>query len=205
MPKSIPDLVHEIEALQEKLEHALEARRDAMEQELEERSAALGHTVSAYHASLRRTMSAQLRAAPPLVLLTAPVIYSVAIPFALLDLFVSLYQTICFPVYRIPKVKRSAHVFFDRQYLSYLNGIEKLNCMYCAYATGVISYTQEVTSRTEQYWCPIKHARRVLGAHSRYANFFEYGDAEGYRERRKELREDLRAESEEPKEDSPAR
>jgi hypothetical protein len=35
-----------------------------------------------------------------------------------------------------------------------------------AYANGVFAYVREVGSRTEQYWCPIKHARRVLGVHA---------------------------------------
>jgi hypothetical protein len=30
---------------------------------------------------------------------------------------------------------------------------------------------REVASRTEIYWCPIKHARRVLGPHPHYQGF----------------------------------
>ena len=41
---------------------------------------------------------------------------------------------------------------------------------------------REIGSRTEQFWCPIKHARKVVGAHPRYNEFAEYGDAESYRE-----------------------
>jgi len=33
----------------------------------------------------------------------------------------------------------------------------------------------------EQYWCPIKHARRLQDAHENYLNFFDYGDAVAYR------------------------
>ena len=36
-------------------------------------------------------------------------------------------------------------------------------------------------ARTEQDWCPIKHARRVRDAHARYPVFFEHGDAETFR------------------------
>jgi hypothetical protein len=56
---------------------------------------------------------------------------------------------------------------FDRYHLAYLNVLEKLNC---AYANGLIAYVREIAGRTEQYWCPIKHARRVIGAHSHYAH-----------------------------------
>jgi len=33
---------------------------------------------------------------------------------------------------------------------------------------------------TELYFCPIKHARRILGTHSRYRRFLDYGEAAGY-------------------------
>lgn len=75
---------------------------------------------------------------------------------------------ICFPVDGIPKVKRDQYVIFDRQSLRYLNVIEKLNCTYCSYFNGLIVYVQEIAARTEQYWCPIKHARRIVAMRSRY-------------------------------------
>ena len=123
-----------------------------------------------------------------LVLLTTPFIWSVLLPIALLDMIVSLYQAFCFPIYHIPKVRRGDYLLFDRHRLSYLNAIEKLNCEYCAYANGILAFTVEVAGRTEQYWCPIKHALRLKTMHSRYKNFFDYGDAEHYRERIEELR-----------------
>jgi hypothetical protein len=46
----------------------------------------------------------------------------------------------------------------------------------------------QVAARTEQYWCPIKHARRIQGAHDRYPQFFEYGDAESFRQGLNRLR-----------------
>ncbi|MFD2173917.1 hypothetical protein [Rhodobacter lacus] len=133
-----------------------------------------------------------LRRTRPMVVLTAPFIYAVFIPFVLLDLFVSLYQAICFPVYGIPKVKRREHVVIDRQMLAYLNLVQKINCVYCGYGNGVISYVREVAARTEQYWCPIKHARRVKGVHPYYGNFCDFGDAEGFREQTPKLRRALR-------------
>ena len=75
---------------------------------------------------------------------------------------------------------RSDYIIIDRQHLNYLNVFEKLNCVYCGYGNGVISYAREITSRTEQYWCPIKHARKVLDAHPRYNGFVDYGDATEY-------------------------
>ena len=119
--------------------------------------------------------------ARPLIILTAPLICSGLAPILLLDLFLFLYQTTCFPVYGIPKAKRSDYLIFDRKDLPYLNSIEKFSCSYCSYANGLASYFREIAARTEQYWCPIKHARRILAAHERYPRFFEYGDAESYR------------------------
>ena len=99
----------------------------------------------------------------------------------LLDLFVAVFQSVCSPVHGIPRMHRGDYRAFDREHLAYLNIVEKLNCAYCAYANGVFAYAPEVASRTEEYWCPIKHVRRVLGIHSRYSSFVDYGDADGYR------------------------
>jgi hypothetical protein len=41
----------------------------------------------------------------------------------------------------------------------------------------------EIAARTEQHFCPIKHAHRVAQAHSRYQKFLPYGDARAYREK----------------------
>ncbi|MEW6651572.1 MAG: hypothetical protein AB1453_15460 [Chloroflexota bacterium] len=111
----------------------------------------------------------------------SPIIYVMVIPLAFLDLTIFLYQHICFRFYGIPIVKRRNYFIIDRYHLSYLSGIEKFNCVYCGYANGLAAYAKEIIARTEQFWCPIKHASRVEDPHSRYGNFFEYGDAEGYR------------------------
>ena len=132
--------------------------------------------------------------APVLYVVTAPVIYSLILPFVVVDLWVSLYQAVCFRVYGVPQVPRGRYMIFDRTGLPYLNALEKLNCAYCSYVNGVIAYVREVSARTEQYWCPIKHTRRLMGAHGRYAGFGDFGDGETYREAleasRRALRED---------------
>lgn len=125
------------------------------------------------------------------MLLVAPIIYAMLFPALLLDLFVTIYQWICFPVYKIKKVKRKDHIAFDRHHLKYLNSIERLNCIYCSYVNGLISYVAEIAGRTEQYFCPIKHSHRLKGTHSHYKNFMDYGDFEKYREELEMLREKL--------------
>jgi hypothetical protein len=127
-----------------------------------------------------------------LAILTAPFIYACFIPFVLLDLFVSVYQAVCFPVYGIPKARRKDYMAIDRNKLRYLNALEGLNCMYCSYANGLLAYVVEIAGRTEQHWCPIRHARRVQHTHDRYSHFLPYGDAAAYRERIEKVRCDFK-------------
>ena len=135
------------------------------------------------HRRLKTSLARYVLHSRVLAIATAPFIYGVLIPFVLLDLFVSVYQAVCFPVYGIPKARRRDYIALDRNKLKYLNAIEGFNCMYCSYGNGVLAYAVEIAGRTEQHWCPIKHARRVQNVHDRYANFLPYGDAQAYREK----------------------
>lgn len=126
-----------------------------------------------------------------LMILTAPVIYSLFVPALIMDLFVQLYQDICFPVYGIPKVKRSDYIKNDRHRLQYLTSVKKVNCAYCAYFNGVIAFVREVAGRTEQYWCPIKHATRPKDRHEKYENFIPYGDDINLERRWEEKRREI--------------
>jgi hypothetical protein len=144
------------------------------------------------HRRLRQSIPAYLRHSRPLNVLSAPFVYSVIVPIALLDAWASLFQWICFPLFGIRTVKRRDYVVIDRYKLAYLNGIEKLNCVYCGYATGVFAYAREITGRTETYWCPIKHRRHVRDPHRHYSDFVEYRDAAGYRRRLPSLRQPLK-------------
>lgn len=96
------------------------------------------------HRELKTHLLAYCLGARPLVILTAPVIYAVIVPLVLLDLFVILYQAVCFPVYGIARVRRADYLVFDRHHLAYLNALEKLNCAYCSYANGLIAYVREI-------------------------------------------------------------
>jgi hypothetical protein len=125
--------------------------------------------------------------------LCVPFIYPVLVPMLLLDAFVWVYQWVCFPLCGIPRVRRSDYGVFDRSHLAYLNGLEKINCAYCAYGNGLIAYCREVFGLTEQYWCPIKHSRRILQAHPHYHGFMDYGDAQSYRSELSRLRAELKA------------
>ena len=69
---------------------------------------------------------------PVLAILTIPFIWSMMIPILLIDIFVSVYQYVCFPIYKIPRVKRKDYIIMDRYNLFYLDRVEKINCWYCA-------------------------------------------------------------------------
>lgn len=192
MREHIDELLARIRQLESEIEEDYRSRRD----EFDARRRQLAGDFLAQQRRYRTGLFRFLRDARALVVLTAPLIYLGWIPFLLLDLFISVYQAVCFPIYGIPKVRRADYLVFDRGDLPYLNLIEKFNCFYCSYGNGVAAYFREVAARTEQYWCPIKHARRIHGAHERYPHFFDYGDAEAFRQGLERLRreyEDLDA------------
>lgn len=177
MKPPIDELLLRLHTLQEEIEEDYRKHREIFEAKRAELAGELLRQQRRYRIGLFRF----LRRTRLLVALTAPVIYAGWIPFLLMDLFVTVYQTLCFPIYGIPRVHRADYLVFDREDLPYLNLVEKFNCFYCSYGNGVAAYTREVAARTEQYWCPIKHARRIKGAHERYPHFFDYGDAAAFR------------------------
>lgn len=196
MDTDIDDIIARIRSLETELEAEFARRRAGLRFGIERGRVLFEQEVARRHAELRTHLARYVFTARPLVVLTAPIIYSLIIPFAVLDLWVSLYQAVCFRVYGIPQVKRGKYMIFDRAGLKYLNALEKLNCAYCSYANGVIAYVREVGARTEQYWCPIKHARRAYGAHPRYSGFVEYGDGDTYHEALRARRKALADEAE---------
>ncbi len=177
----IDDLIEQMRGLEAQTQVEFDKRRGDFAFTVEKRRIRFSEEVSELQRGLKTSVFKYVTGSTLLKVITAPVIYAGVVPMLLLDLFLWVYQTICFPVYGIPKVKRSDYLELDRGDLPYLNAIEKMNCAYCGYANGLASYFREISARTEQYWCPIKHARRIQSAHSRYPQFFEYGDAESYR------------------------
>jgi len=180
MDSRIQGLLETIKKLEKELAGEVEKKEAEFYYKITGRKVRFAAGVRKKHKLLTKRVIRYLADAPFLTLLTVPVIWSLLLPFLFFDLAVTVYQAVCFPVYGIPRVKRGRHIIFDRHTLGYLNVFEKLNCVYCGYVNGLISYIREVAGRTEQYWCPIKHARQVAGMHSRYGKFFEYGDAEEY-------------------------
>lgn len=194
MTHRIDEIASQIVRLQSELDREIFKRRKALGWALHKDLIAFEHGVTMENRRLRLGVAAFLAGAPILTVVTAPVIWSLILPLALMDLWASAYQAICFRAYRLPRVERRDYLVFDRRTLAYLNGIEGLNCWFCEYANGVIAYVGEIASRTEQYWCPIKHALKVTDPHKRYHAFVDYGDAGGYRARLDSFREALRRE-----------
>lgn len=179
--QEIADLEHEladlIQSQQVQFRYRLEGTKVRFEQSTRQR-----------HAQLKASLGSWLRDSSPRNILSAPFIYGMIVPFVILDLTLGVYQAICFRLYRVPRVPRRRYIVIDRQHLSYLNAMEKLNCVYCGYAGGLLAYAREIAARTEQYWCPIKHARKVLDPHHRYRRFADFGFAREYQDHVRRMR-----------------
>lgn len=192
MANQIESLMERIKGLENELIQELQKKEQEFYYEVIRKKVRFEREARKQHRALAQKIRHYLRQSDVLTILTAPVIWFCLVPGIFLDLAISVYQAICFPVYGIPKVRRSDYIVLDRQYLSYLNGIEKFNCLYCGYFNGLLAYVREVVARTEQYWCPIKHARKLKTVHNRYKNFLDYGDAKGYREKIETVRRDFK-------------
>ncbi len=191
MESDIEDLVRRLVRLEDELERKLEAQRSELQYRMEKKRVVFEESVLRRHRAIRTGLLTFLRHSPLATLIVAPAVYGLILPLVLLDLSVYVFQLVCFTAWGMERVRRSDHVIVDRHRLAYLNGIEKLNCAYCGYANGVIAYAREAASRSEQYWCPIKHALRVRTPHQRYRRFVNYGDAEGFRARLDALRREV--------------
>jgi hypothetical protein len=185
------ELSSRIQSLEKELQAALGEKERAFQYRWARGKALFAEDVLAEHRKLKLRLPSYLLHSRILAYVTAPVIYSGIVPFALLDLFLTVFQGICFPVYGIPKVRRADYLLFDRGSLKYLNLLERLNCAFCSYGNGLFAYAAEVAARTEQHWCPIKHAHRLRAPHSRYSHFFEYGDARRYSQQIETVRNDF--------------
>ena len=188
MNERIERLLKQMTALEDELREALHEQETSMLFEIKGKRVEFADSIKQAHRRLKTRFFRWLVTDRPQNLITGPVIYSMIVPLLVLDLCVTFYQAVCFPVYRIAKVRRAQYIVLDRQQLEYLNFIEKFHCSYCAYANGLVAYVYEIVARTEQYFCPIKHARRILGTHSRYPYFLDYGEAADYAARLEEFR-----------------
>ena len=188
---TIQEIIEQIKWLEKELAHEFQKKEAEIYYHIKGKKVYFEEATRKYHKTIITGIHKYIWNAALLNIMPVPIIWLCLLPAAFLDLAVSGYQAICFPIYGIPKVKRGEYIVIDRHALSYLNAIEKLNCVYCGYFNGLIAYVQEIAARTEQYWCPIKHARKIRTLHSRYNKFFDYGDAVTYRENIEKVRRDF--------------
>ncbi len=191
MTDKLSVLLEKIQQLEHELVAEIKKKEAEFSYEVRDKKAHFTAAVIAQHRKLAKTVANYVRESSLFNVLTTPFIWVVLVPVVLLHLTASVFQWCCFPVYGIPKVRRSDYVVMDRRLLKYLNPLERLNCGYCEYANGVLAYVQEIAGRTEQYWCPVKHAIGLKARHSRYAHFLDFGDAEQYRLRIEQVRRDF--------------
>lgn len=180
MNDRIQQLLHQITLLEDELRVAVNEQQSNIFFQIKGKRIEFEQSVKQAHLKLKTNFFRWLVFNRPLNLITGPIIYAMIIPLVITDIFVTFYQLTCFPIYGIKKVRRGDYIVFDRQNLNYLNFIEKFHCTYCAYGSGMIAYISEIVARTEQYFCPIKHARKILGTHERYKHFLEFGEAKNY-------------------------
>ena len=193
MNPNVADILSRIRQLEEELESDFKRRRLALEADFEHRKVHFEEAILEQHRRFKTGLLAYLMAAELRHVLSVPFVYSLLLPMLALDLALTIYQWVCFPLYRMARVRRSECWVYDRSHLAYLNALEKINCAYCSYGNGLAAYFSEIASRTEQYWCPIKHSRRLAHAHDRYHRFVDYGDAQNYQAQLQALRDELQA------------
>jgi hypothetical protein len=191
MNPKISELLDRIQQMELEIELEMKRKRAELQADFEETRVRFEREVLEQQRRFKTGVISYLLTANWLSVLTAPVIYALVLPMLLLDVSITVYQQICFRAYGIPRVKRGDYFVYDRAHLAYLNLIEKINCAYCSYGNGLMAYGREVVARTEQYWCPIKHARKIMAAHPYYTGFVDFGDAQSYKDELENLRAEL--------------
>ena len=159
MNERITQLLAQMAALEDELRSAVHDQESRMFFRIDGKRVEFERSVREAHLKLKKNVFRWLVTNRPQNLITGPVIYGIG------------------------RVKRGDYMVYDRQHLGYLNAFERFHCTYCEYANGLMAYMTEIVARTEQYFCPIKHARKILGTHARYNRFLDYGDAADYEAR----------------------
>jgi len=189
MSDKIREIIAEIEAMKVKLGEEIAQQESHISYEIHNGYVEFENDVLKKQKENMKNLLAWFREIPLLHLLSSPLIYAMIIPALFLDLILFIYLQVIFRIYKFKMIKRSDYILFDRQYLGYLNPIEKFNCMYCSYFNGLMQYAAAIASRTELYFCPIKHAKKIAYKHEHYDDYLLYGDEEDYQEKLKTLRE----------------
>ena len=189
MNDKIREIVEEIEAMKLKLADEINKQENHISYEIKNGYVTFEKEVLAKQRENMKNLLSWFREVPLLHFLAAPLIYAMIIPAVLFDIILFVYQQVVFRIFKFKFIKRSDYILFDHHYLGYLNPIEKLNCLYCSYFNGLMLYASAISGRSELYFCPIKHAKKVVFQHRYYDEFLPYGDEEDYQKKLKELRD----------------
>lgn len=121
MNEHVTTLMRTIQALESEIEVEVAKRRAELRFGLERGKIAFEEEVRRRHKELKVALGVYVLNARPLVALTAPLIYGLIVPIALLDLSVMLFQAICFRAYdragpaaRLPRLRSSPFVLSQR-------------------------------------------------------------------------------------------
>ncbi len=188
MNDKIKEMIEEIEAMKVKLGEEIAQQEKDISYEIQNGYVRFEQEIFNRQKENMKNLLAWFRDIPLLHLLASPLVYAMVIPAILFDIILFVYQQVIFRIFKFKFIKRSDYILFDRQYLGYLNSIEKLNCLYCSYFNGLMQYAAAIAGRTELYFCPIKHAKKVAYQHDYYDEFFSYGDEDKYQEKLEEIR-----------------
>lgn len=191
MNEKIRSILGQITALEDELRESLHEQEQSLLYQIKGKGVEFERSVRDTHLQLKTGLFRWFLGVRPQNYVTAPVIYGLIVPLVILDVSITIFQAACFPIYGIAKARRSDYIVFDHQHLAYLNIFDKFHCLYCSYANGLTAYSREIAARTEQYFCPIKHAHKILGVQARYARFLDYGEAEDFQAKREALRAEL--------------
>ena len=189
MNDKIREILEEIEDMKLKLAEEIDKHESHISYEIKNGYVTFEKEMLAKQRENMKSLLSWFREVPLSHLLTAPLIYAMVIPAIIFDVLLYVYQQVAFRVFKFEFIKRSDYMLFDHHYLGYLNPIENLNCLYCSYFNGLMLYASAISGSSELYFCPIKHAKKVVFQHRYYDEFLPYGDEEDYQKKLKELRD----------------
>ncbi|MGZ3710910.1 MAG: hypothetical protein ACXVBE_04105, partial [Bdellovibrionota bacterium] len=110
MSDKLQILLKEIQGLEKSVEAEMHRLHKEVSFKVDGERVFFAKEILKLHRSLRKGLAAYLFESNFLFILSAPVIYAMLAPALLLDLFSSLYQFICFPIYGIRKVSRRDYI-----------------------------------------------------------------------------------------------
>ncbi len=183
MRSKITEILEKIEDLQKDLKNRYDEMAKEYGYHFQKKKIEFSDAVRARHKAMKSSPWRAIFSKNIRHILSIPFIYGMIFPLIILDVCVTIYQACAFPLYQIPKAKRKDYIVYDRRFLAYLNWIEKIHCLYCSYANGLLAYAREIAARTERYWCPIKAAKNPHTSHDWYKDFADYGNAEEWKEK----------------------